>query len=293
MVDLAASPLGASLDRALAGPGSVAMIEAAQLDALARASGLARAALLLACLPWAERWAQPPISHFRVGALALGGSGTLYFGANIEFEGLPLCETIHAEQAAILHAWLGGEATIELLATSAAPCGFCRQFMVELPEPRPQIVMPGRPPASVDELLPAHFGPEQLGRTPTALRAGPHALRVVGGDASDPLVAATLAAAQRASVPYSGTVAAVGLELADGRCFAGASLESVAYNPTLGPTQAAVIALHLRGGRLAEVRRALLLELEHGALHHARSAAQILASFAPGVPLQVLALASG
>ena len=82
-----------------------------------------------------------------LGALALGGSGTLYFGANIEFEGLPLCETIHAEQAAILHAWLGGEATIELLATSAAPCGFCRQFMVELPEPRPQIVMPGRPPA--------------------------------------------------------------------------------------------------------------------------------------------------
>jgi cytidine deaminase len=290
MVDLATTPLGAALDRRLLGPGSVAMISAHELDELARASGLARDALLLACLPWAERWAHPPISHFRVGALALGGSGTLYCGANIEFEGLPLCETIHAEQAAILHAWLGGEASIDLLATSAAPCGFCRQFMVELPEPRPQIVMPGRPPASVDELLPAHFGPEQLGRTPTALRAGPHALRVIGGDANDPLVAATLAAAQRASVPYSGTIAAVGLETGDGRCFAAATLESVAYNPTLGPAQAAVIALHLQGGRLAEVRRALLLELAGGMLHHGRSAAQILASFAAGVRLQVLEL---
>lgn len=290
MVDLAASPLGARLDRRLAGPGSVALITAEELDELARETGLARDELILACLPWAERWAHPPVSRFHVGALALGGSGTLYFGANLEFEGLPLCETIHAEQAAIVHAWLGGETELRVLATSAAPCGFCRQFMVELPEPRPTILMPGQPPIELDALLPAHFGPEQLGRTPTALSAGPHRLRVVGADPREPLVAATLAAATRASAPYSGTIAALGLETRDGQRFAGAVIESVAYNPTLGPMQAAVIALHVKGGRLADIDAALLLEPADGAVHHARSAAQILASLAPSVALRVLAI---
>ena len=59
-------------------------------------------------------------------------SGNLYFGANYEFPGQALSFTVHAEQAATMHAISFGETGIDLLAVSAAPCGYCRQFLNEL-----------------------------------------------------------------------------------------------------------------------------------------------------------------
>ncbi|MFV8752967.1 cytidine deaminase [Nannocystaceae bacterium ST9] len=286
MVDLAATPLGSQLDRRLAGPGARGFVSADELRELAVQTGLDEDAVVLACLAWADRWARPPISQFRVGALALGGSGALYLGANIEFEGLPLCETIHAEQAAIVHAWLGGETELRAIATSAAPCGFCRQFMLELPEPRPRILVPGGPARSLDSLLPAHFGPDDLGRTPTLLRAGPHGLRLADDDGGNPLVRMTLDAANHSSAPYTESFAAVGLATAQGERHVGRVAESVAYNPTLGPMQAAMIALHMQGGRLESIREAVLIEIDGAPVQHARSAAQVLESLAPTLRLR-------
>jgi cytidine deaminase len=286
MVDLAATPLGSQLDRRLVGPGSRGFVSADELRELGRETGLDQAPLILALLAWARRWARPPISDYHVGAAVLGGSGAVYLGANIEFEGLPLNETIHAEQAAIVHAWVAGETELHAVAASAAPCGFCRQFMLELPEPRPPILVPGGPPTDLDALLPAHFGPSDLGRLPSLLRAGPHGLRAEPGE--DPLVELARAAADRSSAPYTGSFAAVGLATADGSRFAGGVAESVAYNPTLGPMQAAVIALHMQGGRLEEIRDAVLVEVAGARLGHARSAAQVLGSLAPAVSLRAI-----
>lgn len=288
MLDLAATPLGSQLDGRLAGSGSRGFVSADELGQLGRETGLAEDALILACLVWARRWARPPISNYHVGAAVLGGSGALYLGANIEFEGLPLCETIHAEQAAIVHAWIAGETELRTLAASAAPCGFCRQFMLELPEPRPPILVPGGPPTPIDSLLPAHFGPVELGRAPTLLRAGPHGLRLDQLDHGDALGRLALAAADRSSAPYTESFAAVGLATADGSRFAGGVAESVAFNPTLGPMQAAVIALHMQGGRLEDIRDAVLIEREGARVRHGVSAAQVLGSLAPSIRLRTI-----
>jgi cytidine deaminase len=280
--ELPRTPTVEGLDARLHGPGAVARIDADELAALRDETGLAEAALLAACLSWAQRWASAPLSNFEVGAAALGGSGALYLGANLEFCGVPLAHTVHAEQSAIAHAWSRGETSVRAIATSAAPCGYCRQFMLELPEP-PLLVVAGFEPIELAELLPRAFGPTDLGRAAELLRAGPHGLQLVDPD-PDPLAALALAAADRSSAPYTGAFAGVALATRDSS-FAGGVAESVAYNPTLGPMQAALITLHHGGGRLDAIERAVLVELDRAALSQHEDAAAVLRCVAPRASL--------
>ena len=87
------------------------------------------------------RFSPPPaaqhtvISGYPVGACVLGGkTGTVYIGANFEFCSR-LIETIHGEQCAVHNASVHGEPNITKLAVNAAPCGVCRQFLVEVGPP--------------------------------------------------------------------------------------------------------------------------------------------------------------
>ena len=64
--------------------------------------------------------------------LRIGESGDFYFGANQEFQGSSMAQTIHAEQSAISHAWLRNESRITDIVVNYTPCGHCRQFMNEL-----------------------------------------------------------------------------------------------------------------------------------------------------------------
>jgi cytidine deaminase len=273
-----------TLDARLRGPGTVARIEAHELEQLRIQTNLDEPTLLAACLGWARRWALAPVSKFEVGAAALAESGVLYLGANLEFCGVPLSHTVHAEQSVIAHAWSRGETTLRAIATSAAPCGFCRQFMLELPEPRPLLVLAGHGPVALAELLPQAFGPTELGRTPQLLRAGPHGLTLESAS-EDPLVALALAAADRSSAPYSGAFAGVAVSTDDGRSFAGAVAESVAYNPTLAPMQAALIAAHHGGALLERIERAVLVELDHSQVTQFEGAKAVLACVAPRATL--------
>src|SRR5688572_3635647 len=94
--------------------------------------------LMMELLPLAGEFAVTPLSRYPVGAVAAGlpkGDGgwcNLYLGANFELRDVALSFTTHAEQAAVNNAWLNGEAGIQMLAVSAAPCGYCRQFLYEL-----------------------------------------------------------------------------------------------------------------------------------------------------------------
>lgn len=284
-VGLPSTPTVARLDARLRGPGSAAVIEAAELDQLIAQTGLDRDAVLVASLAWARRWARAPLSHFEVGAAAVGASGRVYLGANLEFEGLPLSQTIHAEQSAIAHAWSAGEIGLSRIATSAAPCGFCRQFMLELPEPRPLLLLGDREPTNLDALLPDAFGPKQLGREPQFFRAEARALTWVETPAN-PLAALALQAASRSSAPYTGALAAVALETSDGRRYVGSLAESAAYNPTLAPMQAALIAAYHGGATLESIRSAVLVEIEGAAISQFESASAVLESVAPKATLE-------
>jgi cytidine deaminase len=81
--------------------------------------------------------AHAPHTNFFVGTVALGSSGSIYFGANYEFPGQALSFTVHGEQAATAHAISCGESGMQMLAVSAAPCGYCRQFLYELTSDSP------------------------------------------------------------------------------------------------------------------------------------------------------------
>ena len=84
----------------------------------------------------ARTFAYTPYSHFKVGAAILGEKGGIYTGCNVENASLGL--TICAERNACTTMVAQGETRIAAVAIygggtagEAAPCGACRQFMLE------------------------------------------------------------------------------------------------------------------------------------------------------------------
>ena len=118
----------------------------------------------LALLPVAACYSHTPISEFHVGAIAIGESGDFYFGANQEFQGGSMAQTIHAEQSAISHAWLRNESRITDIVVNYTPCGHCRQFMNELYQAEDlKIHLPHSQNNPLPQYLPDSFGPKDLG----------------------------------------------------------------------------------------------------------------------------------
>ncbi len=119
--------------------------------------------LMMELLPLAEEFAVTPLSGYPVGAVAAGlpkGDGgwcNLYLGANLELRNAALNFTTHAEQAAVNNAWLNGEPGIQMLAVSAAPCGYCRQFLYELTTARRLLILiPKRKGSLIYQFRAAH-----------------------------------------------------------------------------------------------------------------------------------------
>ena len=54
--------------------------------------------LLKALLSPTSTLARPPISQFHVGAVGMTPTGDIYMGVNLEFEDMPLNNSVHAEQ---------------------------------------------------------------------------------------------------------------------------------------------------------------------------------------------------
>lgn len=214
---------------------------------------------MLDLIPEAKRFAIPPISNFFVGAAARGTSGKIYLGANFEFPGEALSFCVHAEQAAVVQAMAGGESGIEMIAVSAAPCGYCRQFLYELTTASTlRVQIPGREPALLSELLPAAFGPADLGVDAALMSPQSHGLAL---DAPDELAAAALEAANASYAPYTNGYAGVALRTRDGAIFRGSLAENAAYNPSMSPLEAAIVNLVLNGQKsYADIAEAVLVE---------------------------------
>jgi cytidine deaminase len=234
--------------------------------------------LMDALLPWAVAFADAPISKFLVGAIALGGSGALYAGANIEFAGMPLNASVHAEQAAVMNAWSHGERAVAAIAATATPCGHCRQFLMELGTPeRLAIHVAGRPAATLGDLLPSAFGPRDLGAA-AGLLDHAHVPLTASVAADDLLGQAALGAARASYAPYTHAYAGIALQTADGTIVMGRYVESAAYNPSLPALQSALVELTFRSIDRTTVTAAVLVETKAAASQ--RTAAEsLLASF--------------
>ncbi|XP_070260345.1 cytidine deaminase [Myotis yumanensis] len=126
--------------------------------------------LLVLCSQEAKKSAYCPYSHFPVGAALLTRDGKIFLGCNVENACYPL--GICAERTAIQKAISEGYQDFRAIAVATdvqddfvSPCGACRQVMREfgsnwdvyLTKPDGTYVL-----RTVQELLPASFGPEDL-----------------------------------------------------------------------------------------------------------------------------------
>ncbi|HEX7153294.1 MAG TPA: cytidine deaminase [Thermoanaerobaculia bacterium] len=219
--------------------------------------------LMLALLPDAARYARPLISSYRVGAVCRGTStGNLYFGANMEFTGQALSFTVHAEQSAVTNAWMAGEEGIDLVAVSAPPCGYCRQFLNELSTAERLNIALKSGTHPLAYFLPEAFGPRDLDVEGGLMHPRANGLTVASDDA---LAVAALAAANLSYAPYSKNFSGVALRTKDGTVAVGAYAENAAFNPSMSPLEVALSRLNLAGGDFAGIERAVLVEARSSA----------------------------
>lgn len=111
-----------------------------------------------------------PYSKFPVGAAILTNTGTVYAGCNVENAAYP--QGVCAEASAISAMVTAGERTIAAILTVcpgeqlSTCCGGCRQKIREFSTPDTVIYAAGprgvMASFTIDELLPASFGPENL-----------------------------------------------------------------------------------------------------------------------------------
>lgn len=269
--------LQAALAPILARDDFAAMLTADDVSRICAQCQLDADSLAFELLPLAAACALTPVSDFHVGAIAQGVSGAFYWGANMEFDGLPLQQTVHAEQSAVSHAWMCNEPALRAVTVNYTPCGHCRQFMNELNSaPALRICLPGRLPAQLSHYLPDAFGPRDLAITTLLMDDIDNGLALTTDDA---LCQLALSAANRSHAPYSKAFSGIALETRRGRRYTGRYAENAAFNPSLPPLQAALNLVNLAGEALSDIQRAVLVESSHVTLSQWSLAQPLLASF--------------
>ncbi len=125
----------------------------------------------------ARTYSYSPYSKFQVGAALLSKDGRIFTGCNIENAGYT--PTNCGERTAFFKAVSEGVREFEAIAVVAgpagtegdlpmgAPCGVCRQVMMEFCDPDTfQIILAASPEKyevfTLEELLPRGFGPKDL-----------------------------------------------------------------------------------------------------------------------------------
>jgi cytidine deaminase len=247
--------------------------------------------LMLLSLAAAQRLAQPPISSFFVGAVGLEReTGNLVLGGNLEFPGTQLGTTVHGEGFVLTRAAARGTSIATLALGEAHPCAHCRQYLSEFAPTRDMVLIdPLGHRLGMAELYPWPFDPSDLGEVGFVPGAVGRPELELGDNTLEPALAAALRdAGRRAHAPYSKCPGAVLLVLTDGGVVSGFSVESVAFNPTMGPLQAALIHLAAHGRGREVIAAAVLGTSVGGAVDYSRSTGELLDSVAPGVALTIV-----
>ncbi|KFK40334.1 hypothetical protein AALP_AA3G360600 [Arabis alpina] len=298
------------------------VIQPEKAESAAKQLGVTVLNLLSSLVKPAQSYARPPISKFHVGAVGLGSSGRIFLGVNVEFPNLPLHHSIHAEQFLVTNLNLNGEHKLKSLAVSAAPCGHCRQFLQEIRDASEiRILITTDQNSSPDSdgflrlgtILPHRFGPEDLLHKDLPLLLESHDNRLTisdldqicngitdsdsngdlkricngitdsDSDSNGDLKRTALAAANRSYSPYSLCPSGVSLMDCDGKVYRGWYMESAAYNPSLGPVQAAIVdyVANGGGGGYERIVGAVLVEKKDAVVRQEHTARLILQTISP------------
>ncbi|KAE8724497.1 Cytidine deaminase 1 [Hibiscus syriacus] len=290
------------------------VIDSAEAEEMAEQLGQTVLQLLRSLVKSAQILARPPISKFHVGAIGMGSSGRIFFGVNLEFPGLPLNQSVHAEQFLIANLSLNAEPCLKYLAVSAAPCGHCRQFLQELRgAPDVKILITSSEDEKENEMnnfndkdqeftplshfLPHRFGPDDLLHKDVPLLLEPHRngfsfcddLRNGKINGGDDVKHAALEAANMSHAPYSGCPSGVALLDVEGKIYKGSYMESAAYNPSLPPAQAALVAYVASSGGEGYERivGAVLMEKEDAIIKQEHTSRLLLQCISPKCEFKV------
>ncbi|XP_050372189.1 cytidine deaminase 1-like [Argentina anserina] len=284
------------------------VIEASEAESTAKQAGLTVVQLLPSLVKSAQSLARVPISKFHVGAVGYGSSGRIFFGVNLEFPGLPLHFSVHAEQFLITNLSLQSEPRLDYVAVSAAPCGHCRQFFQEIRRAQDINILITSSENSENDtscgqfgplrhLLPHRFGPEDLlgEDVPLVLEKHNNALSFTEKPSkqspifSDDLISHALEAANRSHAPYSQCPSGVALLDSEGKIYRGWYMESAAYNPSMGPVRAALVDYIVSGGGgYEEIVAAVLVEKEDALVKQEQAARLLLQTISPKIEIRVL-----
>lgn len=260
-------------------PSNPFVIPAEEVNRIIQVTGLQIEELLVHLISIAKSFARPPISNYWVGEAALGKSGNIYLGVNIEFLNLPLNAAIHGEQFLIANARNNGESEILLMALPAAPCGHCRQFLNDIDETgQLKILIPNLPPKSLSSLLPDAFGPKNLGLKACLLDLP----KQIPSFSNEPLlIAKAMQAAYSSYAPYSRSKSGVAIQTIDGKIYTGSYLENAAFNPSLSPLQAAIVSLVADLRNYEEISEVVLVEQLEAPVSQEMSTRALLSCIAP------------
>jgi cytidine deaminase len=239
---------------------------------------------MLERLEEAQSYARPAVSGFRVGAVVRGTSGTIYLGANIEFRGECLGQTVHAEQAALSNAFMHDEPGIEAIAVSAAPCGHCRQFLYEFAGGRDiEILVPGQPAITLSALLPRPFGPRDLNVT-----GGPLSRTKIAMENIESVAQAARYAAANAYAPYTNSPSGVAIRSRRGNVYRGSYIENAAFNPSLPPLQVALVAMAMASEEFGDIAEVVLAEASNNSISQLNATKSVLSVIAPRAEFRLL-----
>ncbi|GIL51139.1 hypothetical protein Vafri_7206 [Volvox africanus] len=283
------------------------MIPAAEVRQLLDARGNNFEELLFSLITPASKLARPPISGYFVGAVALGGSGNVYVGVNIEFPGAPLNNSIHAEQCLLVNCLHSGETSMQALAVSAAPCGHCRQFYAEIKDADALEYIFGldAKPKFLADLLPERFGPSDLQDEPFPLLLEPQSNPVTWNLDAEAIVALraddqefqraateALVEARQCYAPYTSCYSGAALITTSGQVYSGGYIESAAYNPSLSPFHSTVVdaVTHFGLPTYDLIHEVVLAERPGALVQHADNIRLLLNRIAPSAKLTVLPL---
>lgn len=246
--------------------------------------------LMLLALDAARTLARPPISNFFVGAVGLERqTGNLICGGNLEFPATHLGTTVHGEGFVMTRAASRGTDIAVLAIGEAHPCAHCRQYLSEFAATAEMVLIdPLGHRLTMAELYPWPFDPDYLGEPGYRPETRNEGLSLATIGLSTALADRLLAAGRAAHAPYSKCPGAVVLQLADGNLISGFSIESVAFNPSMPPLQAALIDLFAHGYELRDVVEVTLATRRGGNVDYAATTSELLARAAPGLALNTV-----
>lgn len=245
--------------------------------------------LMCLLLDVAKDIASPSISDFHVGAVGLEAeTGNLILGGNVEFPGTHLGFTLHGEGFVFTRAMSRGTNISVIAIGEAHPCAHCRQCLAEYAaSEKLELIDPLGHTLTLAQLYPWPFDPNYLGESGAvpgrelwpALKFEEDVL---------PMADALLAIGRRSHSPYSKCPGAVLLHLKDGNMVSRLAIESVAFNPTIHPIQAAMVDLLAHGYTYADIEAATLGTVRGGDVDYSVSTRELLGRVAPEAPLQIL-----